>query len=320
MNGAIIFSLERKDAANGFRPACECAETSALKRLILTLTLARVSPVIVLTGRRLDVEVHLAHRGVICLGPEDPSGVLDIGHLEHACRLLGEDVRRILLLPASCALVGTDTINALLASAATPVRPMYRHQVGFPLAVSKADLEDALCNMRRFDIQSREILSVPVDAFSKRFDFLTVSDEGSVTDLSRLDDWRDRLKVPASGYFRAVSKFMVARDEVFLGPGTAQLLQAISTSGSVRGGCTLIGLSYTKGWQMLQTFEEQCGHAAVIRKKGGAGGGSARLSSAGEDFLSRYRAYAADCTAYAERRFKDYFSDYDKTETKGTLR
>lgn len=95
--------------------------------------------------------------------------------------------------------------------------------------------------------------------------------------------------------------------EPFFGPGAAQLLGSVKQYGSVYRACEHLGLSYSKGRRMLRAMEQELGQPAVLCTKGGAGGGSARLTAAGQHLLERYRCYEQSVRSYAEREFPYYF-------------
>ena len=105
----------------------------------------------------------------------------------------------------------------------------------------------------------------------------------------------------------------------FFGPGPRQLLLGIRARGSVLKACEAVGLSYSKGRALLRRMEEALGTTLVSRTQGGAGGGSAILTEAGETFLSRYACYEQAVADYAAAVFSDYFPRTDSRETEDSL-
>lgn len=95
--------------------------------------------------------------------------------------------------------------------------------------------------------------------------------------------------------------------EPFFGPGTAQLLGGIMRYGSVYRACEHLCLSYSKGRRMLRAIEQELGEPVVRCTKGGAGGGSAKLTATGQYFLERYLCYEQAVRSYAERELGYYF-------------
>ena len=127
-----------------------------------------------------------------------------------------------------------------------------------------------------------------------------------------------RLSVDAmdpSARFHPEISVRLADDSPFFGPGPRQLLLGIRSRGSVAHACEAIGLSYSKGRALLRRMEDALGTALVSRTQGGTGGGSAALTEAGEQFLSRYACYEQAIADYAAAVFSDYFPNIDRSET-----
>ena len=100
--------------------------------------------------------------------------------------------------------------------------------------------------------------------------------------------------------------------EPFFGPGPQRLLLAVRSQGSVLGACEAMGLSYSKGRQMIRRMEGALGFPLVHRIQGGSGGGSARLTREGELFLELYARYERAVADYASALFFDYFGELVK--------
>ena len=105
------------------------------------------------------------------------------------------------------------------------------------------------------------------------------------------------------------NKLMLKKDDVvFFGPGVAELLEDIEETGSVRNASAKMGLSYSKAWMMIKNASTGLGYEIVNRTKGGiGGGGSATLTKAGKEILTRYRAFEADCNKEISLLFGRYF-------------
>jgi len=64
-----------------------------------------------------------------------------------------------------------------------------------------------------------------------------------------------------------------------------EILRAVGTSGSISQAARDAGVSYKAAWQALDTLSNLAGAPLVERAVGGAGGGGARLTAAGERVL-----------------------------------
>lgn len=116
-----------------------------------------------------------------------------------------------------------------------------------------------------------------------------------------------------NGNFKPVTKIFLAspggHGEPFLGPGMVQLLEHINTTGNVRSACLEMKLSYSKGWKLLRQLEDCLKFTVVLRRQGGAGGGDAKLTPEGVEFLKNHRKFEADCESAVNELFKKYYLD-----------
>lgn len=80
---------------------------------------------------------------------------------------------------------------------------------------------------------------------------------------------------------------------ISFGPGKADLLQGIAETGSIAAAGRRLGMSYKRAWSLVETLNGMFGAPLVSATKGGAAGGGAALTPAGEQVLARYRAIQA---------------------------
>ena len=77
---------------------------------------------------------------------------------------------------------------------------------------------------------------------------------------------------------------------VALGPGKADLLQAVAESGSISAAARAMGMSYRRAWTLVEAMNRDFREPLVATSAGGSGGGGARVTPAGREALGRYRA------------------------------
>lgn len=73
-----------------------------------------------------------------------------------------------------------------------------------------------------------------------------------------------------------------------LGPGKAELLEFIREEGSIAGAGRRMGMSYKRAWQLVEHLNAAFREPLVDSARGGAKGGGARLTEAGELVLANY--------------------------------
>ncbi|KFC62119.1 DNA-binding domain of ModE [Devosia sp. LC5] len=92
--------------------------------------------------------------------------------------------------------------------------------------------------------------------------------------------------VPADG----LSHLRVTLTETgYLGPGRADLLELIGSTGSISAAGKAMGMSYKRAWGLVQALNEGFGIVLVESSRGGAAQGGAQLTEAGKVVLGHYR-------------------------------
>ncbi|HEX6119411.1 MAG TPA: LysR family transcriptional regulator [Dongiaceae bacterium] len=77
---------------------------------------------------------------------------------------------------------------------------------------------------------------------------------------------------------------------VALGPGKADLLEAIATTGSISAAGRRMKMSYRRAWLLVEELNGSFRTALVAADKGGAHGGGARLTELGAQVLRHFRS------------------------------
>jgi molybdate transport system regulatory protein len=81
-------------------------------------------------------------------------------------------------------------------------------------------------------------------------------------------------------------------DEIAMGPGKADLLDAIAQHGSISAAARALGMSYRRAWLLVDAMN-RCWLTPLVETSPGASSGGARLSSLGAEVLRHYRALQA---------------------------
>lgn len=90
-------------------------------------------------------------------------------------------------------------------------------------------------------------------------------------------------------------------DESAIGPGKADLLEAIIQTGSISAAGRQMRMSYRRAWDLVDTMNRCFAQPLVATATGGSHGGGASVSEFGMEVLQRYRAI--------ESRVNQSFSD-----------
>jgi len=87
----------------------------------------------------------------------------------------------------------------------------------------------------------------------------------------------------------------------FLGIGRLELLQRIQATGSISRAAKEMGMSYKKAWDLVSSMNAQAKQPLVGAHAGGAHGGGATLTPAGEQVVAEFAAMQA--------RFAQFLAD-----------
>ena len=96
---------------------------------------------------------------------------------------------------------------------------------------------------------------------------------------------------------------LLCGDDIAMGPGKADLLEAIAAGGSISAAGRALGMSYRRTWLLVDEMN-RCWRAPLVETAaGGTRGGGARVTPLGAEVLGHYRELErrmAEATAGAE--------------------
>lgn len=94
--------------------------------------------------------------------------------------------------------------------------------------------------------------------------------------------------------------------EKFMGIGVMWLLDAISTTSSLRKAAAEMNISYSKAFTMIRNLEKGLGKSVIIRQKGGQSRDGAQLTEFGLKFLELYRSFNASAKSALEAPYEEF--------------
>lgn len=90
-------------------------------------------------------------------------------------------------------------------------------------------------------------------------------------------------------YKSSIKIRLYLNDKVALGPGKADLLDAIMQNGSISAAGRAMEMSYKRAWDLVNTMNESFAKPIVVTAKGGSHGGGAEVTEFGQQILKQYR-------------------------------
>jgi molybdate transport system regulatory protein len=86
---------------------------------------------------------------------------------------------------------------------------------------------------------------------------------------------------------------IVFADGAMLGPGKADLLDAIRETGSIAAAARAMNMSYKRAWMLVETMNAAFRAPVVQSSRGGSAGGGASLTETGAAIVAEYRKLQA---------------------------
>jgi molybdate transport system regulatory protein len=86
---------------------------------------------------------------------------------------------------------------------------------------------------------------------------------------------------------------IVLGDDIAIGPGKVDLLEAIGANGSITAAARALGMSYRRAWLLVDTMNRCFETPVATTEAGGVSGGGTHLTSAGMEVVRRYRSIEA---------------------------
>ena len=106
-------------------------------------------------------------------------------------------------------------------------------------------------------------------------------------------------------------------DELKFGDGRARLLALIDEHGSLRQAAGKFEMSYRHAWGYLRELERAAGFKFVERARSGGPRGGMRLTTAGRQFVERYRRFRAALERTMQRQFERTFQTRGVSRRRG---
>lgn len=94
--------------------------------------------------------------------------------------------------------------------------------------------------------------------------------------------------MPTIGPLKVKAQVLCAH-ELAMGPGKADLLEAIDREGSISGAGRALGMSYRRTWLLVDTMNRCWKRPLVEATAGGGRQSGARLTDCGREILAAYR-------------------------------
>ncbi|GAB1476423.1 hypothetical protein MASR2M70_12570 [Bacillota bacterium] len=302
--GAVIVAAGMPEASGEFKPMLKVGTISMVQRIIANFQQADVFPVVLVTGYRGgELEKHVAKSGVICIRNGDYADTRMLDSAKLGFSYIMDKCDRTFFSPVDIPLFTVNTIKRLMESNASVVKPLCGNEEGHPILLSCKILQAVL------DAGAGKGLDCILDQCCNDVEIIDVSDEGVLTDVDDPKVFEQLIEEHNKQLLRPSIEISLMREKKLFDKSGALLLHMIEYTGTVKGACEKMQISYSKAWKMLSALEENLGFPLIDRRPGGESGGGSQLTAEGRYLLERYERFVEQVKKYADASFKECFEN-----------
>ena len=301
--GALIVTtgLPRISGVAALQP--EVGAITAGQRMISAFQCVGVSMIGLVVGpENKKAERQFAQNGVVFLRCESEKADYFQG-IKRGLSFMQGKFDRVFLVPGDTPLFLPKTVEALLGSAANIAVPENKHVNGYPVLLDKKAMEVVLTE---YDFKSAE---KAVKKCNLRIESICVEDSGT---LIRGEDMTHRkllIQNHNSQLSRPVTEVTLCNGGQLYDPRLSMLLHLVEDTRSVRDACSLMQMSYSTAWNMLNHVEDELGYPLVTRIRGGTTGSGSVLTEKGRALMEAYDKFTEALNQKARTLYKQMFQD-----------
>lgn len=298
--------------------------------LIITTGLSRISGVTALlspvgaitAGQRMISAFQCAETALTCLvvGPEEKkserqlaqNGVIflrcpeDTGFfrgLQEGLSFMRGKFDRVFVVPGDVPLFLPSTLKAMLQSTAPLVLPEHKYVNGYPLLLDNRAM-DFLLSQPDFAAAEDAIRQGLLPLESVR-----VEDSGILLRSADMGHRSNLILRHNCQLSRPVAEVTLYNGGPLYDPKLSMLLHLIEDTRSVRYACSLMQISYSAAWNMLNHVEDSLGYPLVTRIRGGSTGSGSILTEKGKLLMEAYDRFSEQLKQEAQALYTEFFAE-----------
>ncbi len=303
--GGLIVAAGDCGAREEITPLMKLGSVSVIRRIVITLQLADIQPIVVVTGyHALEVEQHLAGYNVIFIRNEDYENTDKLYSTKLGLEYLQDKCDRVVFTPVTIPLYTAETVKRLIAANRKIVVPVHRGKRGHPVLLGTEVIRHILAYNGNGGLNDalRQLEAV--------YEYVEVQDKGTVLNAEKIDKWDDVLDINHLTDIHPFLQIHLQKENTIFDSRARLLLTLIDEVHSVKGACKYMALSTGKAWVIINELEEALGYPVVARRQGGKAGGKTSLTDKGRIFLDKYRVYEESVRKEAYDKFIEIFDEY----------
>ncbi len=304
--GAVITAAGMSTRMGDFKQLMQIGGLSMAERVVINFQRAGVRDIVMVTGYRAEeVEKALSRRGVTFLRNADYAATEMFDSVKIGLSYLRDFCDRVFLCPVDIPFFREKTVEEEMRCDADVVIPVTEGHKGHPILIASSLIDDILA------YQGDDGLRGALGEFRSVTSYLDVEDEGSLVDADTQEKYQQLVEIHNRHLLHPEAALKLSNADSFFDAGTVLLLKQVDRLGNVREACERIGISYSKGWNVIHTVEKGLGCRIVDRRAGGIDGGSASITERGRRLIRLYEELEQDINEFVKKRFAEIFSERD---------
>ena len=209
---------------------------------------------------------------------------------------------RVFILPGDIPLVLPKTLETLLKSNANIVQPESRHVNGYPILLDKPAMQLIVSQ------PTKEAAEQAAVRQGLRFESVQVEDSGIFLRGEDMSHKQELIEQQSNQLSRPIAEVAICNGSPLYDSRLAMLLHLVEDTHSVQDACSLMQISYSTAWKMLNHVEDELGFPLVVRNRGGASGNGTLLTEKGKAFMNAYDRFSAHLNQEAKRLYTQLFN------------
>ncbi len=299
--GALIVTTGLPGVSGVTALLSEAGTISAGQRIISAFQCAGVSLVGLVVGPEdKKAERQLARNGVVFLRCEEDDFFRGI---TTGLSFMQGKFDRVFLVPGDTPLFLPETLNALLQSSANIAVPESKHVNGYPVLLDPKAMAFLLAQT---DFRSAD---AAIRNGALLLESVRVQDSGILLRGNDMTHKKRLIQTQNGQLVRPVAEVTLCTGSLLYDGRLSMLLHLVEDTRSVRDACSLMQISYSAAWNMLNHVEDELGFPLVKRIRGGTTGSGSVLTEKGRALMEAYDQFSEQLNQTAKELHGFYFSE-----------
>ena len=275
---------------------------TAGQRMISAFQCGEVSMIGLVVGPEdKKAERQLAQNGVIFLRSPEDTGFFR--GMQEGLSFIRGKFDRVFIVPGDIPLFLPSTLKAMLQSTAPLVVPETKHVNGYPLLLDTQAIDFLLAQPNYATAMHA------ISQGSLSLESVHVEDMGILLRGEDMSNKKELIEQHTAQLSRPVMDVTLRGSTLLYDPRLSTLLHLVEYTKSVQDACSLMQLSYSTAWHMLNHVEDERGFPLVMRNRGGASGNGTVLTEKGKHLMDAYDRFAERMKKEADFLYGNFFSD-----------